>query len=110
MPTGSPVEPESATKPKRRTVTERLAEAESELDRLRRENDQLVNESLSTWLLVVDEESSALAQVYATLSWRITRPLRITRQLQLKVREVGVRRTAGFAAARLKQLRGRAKS
>lgn len=94
-------------KPARKTVTQQLADAEKEIQRLQATNDALLNQSLNAWLTVVGDEARALAQVYSTLSWRITRPLRVVRQVQLKVSEVGPSETSALVAARLKQRLGR---
>jgi hypothetical protein len=103
-----PVEtaPSASASPKRSNVTTRLAEAEAEIARLRRTNDALMNQSLNTWLAVVGDEARALALVYSTLSWRVTRPLRLARQLQIKAKEVGISETASVVAARLKRRSG----
>jgi hypothetical protein len=88
---------------KHRTVSERLDEAEAEIARLRRVNDALMNESLNTWLTVVGDEARALAEVYSTVSWRVTRPLRLARQVQRKAAEIGVSETASVVVARLRR-------
>lgn len=88
---------------KRPTLGDRLAAAEAENERLQRANDALMNDSLSSWLVVVSDEARALAQIHATLSWRITRPLRLARQVQIKAKEVGLQETASVVLARLKR-------
>lgn len=82
----------------------RLATAEAEVERLRREVARLTNESLNSWLGLMDAESKELSLVYSTLSWRVTKPLRLARKVQIKVREIGVLRTVDFASGRLKQI------
>ena len=61
----------------------RLVEAEAERDRLRAELDARANESVDSWLEVVGTESRILGQMHATLSRRITKPLRFARKVQL---------------------------
>lgn len=97
------VEPAS----KRPSVSARLAAAESQIEQLKAANDALMNESLNSWLTVVGDESRILGEVYSTLSWRITRPLRLVRQVQRKVAEVGAAETTSLVAARVKQRLGR---
>jgi len=104
MPTGPEDSPPARARTSSRpTVSQRLAEAEAEIERLRRSNDALMNQSLNTWLVVVSDEARALSQVYSTVSWRITRPLRVARTVQTKVREVGVTETAAVVAATVKR-------
>jgi hypothetical protein len=91
----------------RPTLSARLAAAENEIQRLQAANDALMNESLNTWLAVVGDESRTLAEVYSTLSWRITRPLRLVRQVQRKVADVGAAETTSLVTARVKQRLGR---
>lgn len=90
----------------RPTLSEQLATAQAEIDELRRTNDALANQSLNTWLVVVSDEARALSQVYSTLSWRITKPLRMARQVQVKVKEVGVSETAAVVSASVRRRLG----
>jgi hypothetical protein len=107
-----PNEPEESTpsraqgRAKRPTLSEQLATAQAEIEELRRTNDALANQSLNTWLVVVSDEARALSQVYSTLSWRITKPLRLARQVQIKVKEVGVTETAAVVGAGVKRRLG----
>lgn len=81
----------------------RLAEVEAERDGLRHELDARSNESVDSWLEVVGTESRILGQMHATLSWRITKPLRFVRKVQLKAAQVGVARVSQLAVADLRR-------
>lgn len=91
------------TNPQQPSLAERLAQAEAERDRLREELDARANESVDSWLEVVGTESRILGQMHATLSWRITKPLRFARKVQLKVAQVGLARTSHLAVADLRR-------
>ncbi|WP_166786538.1 hypothetical protein [Cryobacterium sp. TMT1-19] len=81
----------------------RLADSEAERDRLRNELDARSNESVESWLEVVGTESRILGQMHGTLSWRITKPLRFVRKVQLKAAQVGVAQVAQLAVADLRR-------
>jgi len=81
----------------------RLAQVEAERDRLRDELDARSNESVESWLAVVGTESRILGQMHGTLSWRITKPLRFVRKVQLKTAQVGVSQVAHLAVADLRR-------
>ena len=85
------------------SLVERLAQAEAERDRLREELDARSNESVASWLAVAGTESRILGQMHGTLSWRITKPLRFVRKVQLKAAQVGVAQVAHLAAADLRR-------
>lgn len=84
----------------------RLEEAERENAALRAENAALLDSQLASWTTIVRDESSALTQVYSTLSWRITKPLRDARAFQLAVRRVGLSSALAIAVARVRRRRG----
>ena len=44
-----------------------------------------------------------LASMTNTLSWRITRPLRLARTVQIKMKEIGLVRTSQLAVADLRR-------
>ncbi|WP_411699843.1 hypothetical protein [Conyzicola sp.] len=92
--------------PARPTLTQRLKQSEAERERLQREVDQLSTIALSKWLLVAHHQQSHAA-ITQTLSWRITRPLRTARQVQMKISEVGVAGTAQVVVATLRKRRQR---
>ncbi|UFS57743.1 hypothetical protein [Subtercola endophyticus] len=59
----------------------RLAELEAERDRLQAELDSVANRATDRWLGAASFESKALAAMQQTISWRVTKPLRIVRSL-----------------------------
>ncbi|MEJ3403529.1 hypothetical protein WDJ51_02170 [Rathayibacter sp. YIM 133350] len=80
----------------------------AEIVRLQSELDQRAGAELSTWLKIVRDESRLLRDIRNTLSWRVTKPLRAARVVQLKVAEVGLVRTSQLAVADLRRrYRGR---
>ena len=95
-----------AVVPAKPTLTQRLKQSEAERERLQREVDQLSTVALSKWLLVAHHQQSQAA-ITQTLSWRITRPLRQARQVQMKISEVGVAQTAQVVVTTLRKRRQR---
>ena len=76
------------------TLEERVREAEER--------------TLSYWLEAVALTASGsmtVAKLQQSVSWRVTKPLRAVRLVQMKVRETGVRRTAKMVRVRLAQIR-----
>jgi hypothetical protein len=64
--------------------------------------------TLDYWLEAVMSSTNGSMTVKAlqtSVSWRVTKPLRAARLVQTKLREVGVRRTAGMVRVRLAQIR-----
>ena len=57
----------------------RIAELEAERDRLQAELDSIANRATDRWLGAAQFESQALAAMQKTVSWRVTRPLRVFR-------------------------------
>ena len=92
--------------PKKLTVSERLKQSESERERLQHEVDELSTIALSKWLLVAHHQTSQAA-ITQTLSWRVTKPLRTARQVQLKITEVGVAQTARVVVTTIQKRRKR---
>ena len=86
-------------KPKKASLSERLAAVEAERDALRAELDARANDSVGSWLEVVGTESRILGEMHKTLSWRVTKPLRFFRKVQLKVSEVGLAKVSQLAVA-----------
>jgi hypothetical protein len=74
--------------------TDREADLEAELDELR-------DAVLEDWVVVASHATDTIRSMQSTLSWRITRPLRVVRVFQNKVEEVGPSRAAQLAAAQL---------
>jgi hypothetical protein len=102
-----PIEPgvtPAVETPKKLTVSERLKQSELERERLQREVDELSTIALSKWLLVAHHQQSQAA-ITQTLSWRVTKPLRQARQVQLKINEVGVAQTARVVVTSLQKRR-----
>lgn len=60
-----------------------------ELSQPERELIELRTAVLDDWLSVTGHATSALSQMENSLSWRITKPLRLTRRLASKTKEVG---------------------
>lgn len=82
---------------------ERFAEVVAERDRLQSELDMRANESIGSWLNVVSTESRILGEMQKTLSWRVTKPLRLIRKVQVKVSELGLARFSQLAVADLRR-------
>jgi len=76
---------------------------------LERELAELREAVLTDWITVASQVTDALNSMQKTLSWRITRPLRLARGLQIKVEQVGTGRAVQIARAQLatKLRRGR---
>jgi hypothetical protein len=64
-------------------LSARVRELEHERDRLLGELDTLTNRSLAHWLSIERRETSAVDALHQTLSWRVTKPLRVVREAQL---------------------------
>lgn len=84
-----------------------IAELQAENEALRAQLDAARNESLDAWLRVMHHSGVAARDYERTLSWRVTRPLRVARRIQIAVREVGV---SGVAVTALGRLRTRLRS
>lgn len=80
-----------------------LDAAVSERDRLRSDLDARANAEVASWLTIVADESRALREIQQTLSWRITKPLRLVRKVQKKANEVGVYQVSQLAVADLRR-------
>lgn len=70
---------------------------------LRAELDAQANQSIASWLNVAGTESRILGDMQNTLSWRVTKPLRIVRKIQVKFAQVGVAQFSQLAVADLKR-------
>lgn len=73
------------------TVTKDIARLERELDELR-------EAILDDWLIVTSRSDETVRALQNTLSWRITKPLRLLRAFDLKRRNVGSYSAAKLAA------------
>lgn len=76
---------------------------EGEVRRLQAEIDRRSSDELRAWIRAVRDEGRLVRDMQKTLSWRLTRPLRVARVLQLKVAEVGVAKTSQLAVADLRR-------
>ncbi|TFC72403.1 hypothetical protein E3O45_12695 [Cryobacterium sp. TMS1-20-1] len=103
MPESEAFGSSTANEPEPSSLSERLAEVELERDQLRSELDARENDSVASWLEVVGTESRILGDIHNTLSWRITKPLRFVRKVQIKAVELGPARFSQLAVADLKR-------
>jgi hypothetical protein len=70
-------------------------------DELEAELAELQDAVLEDWVVVASHATDALRSIQSTLSWRITRPLRVTRTFQNKVAEIGTGRAVQLATAQV---------
>ncbi len=78
-----------------------------ETAQLRAELDELREAVLEDWILVTTRNVDAIRAMQRTVSWRVTRPLRIFRVFQRKASEVGYVRAGQLAAVRVAEMLGR---
>ena len=64
-------------------LQKRVADLEADRDALQSQLDSIANRATDRWLSAAQFESKALAAMQGTVSWRVTRPLRAVRSLQL---------------------------
>lgn len=79
----------------------RVAELEQEVAALRSQVDDYENGVVRDWLVSSDAYATDVPDVHNTFSWRVTRPLRQVRTVQLKVSEIGFLPTARIVASRV---------
>lgn len=103
MPETEDLDVTSGRKHEPEQLDETFAEVLAERDQLRRELDSRANADILSWLRVVDDESRMLRDMQQTLSWRITKPLRLARKVQKKAGEVGVVEVSQLAVADLRR-------
>lgn len=85
-----------------------LRQPNSENAELIRRAREAEDRTLEYWIeavVVSAAGSMTVKKLQSSVSWRVTRPLRAARIVQLKVRETGVRRTFGMVKDRLVQIR-----
>lgn len=82
------------------TETEDSARLEAELEELR-------EAVLEDWILMTTRNVEAIRAMQRTVSWRVTRPLRMFRVFQRKASDLGYIRASQLAAARLAEKLGR---
>jgi hypothetical protein len=103
MPETEDLDVSSGRKQDPEQLDQTLGEVLAERDRLRQELDSRANADIVSWLRVVDDESRMLRDMQQTLSWRITKPLRLARKVQKKAAEVGVVEVSQLAVADLRR-------
>lgn len=99
--------PTPKTGPKRDPGTD-LRQSNSENAELVRRAREAEDRTLEYWLeavVVSAAGSMTVKKLQSSVSWRVTRPLRAARIVQLKIRDTGVRRTFGMVMDRLAQIR-----
>jgi len=69
----------------------------SEVDELRGRLDALLNNEVELWLALEPRFGASAGDYESTLSWRVTRPLRLLRTFQLSVHDVGWRTSVRLA-------------
>lgn len=84
-------------------LRKRLAAAEAERDELRARVNADLNDTVTDWLVSVVAYATVVPDVHNTVSWRVTRPLRLVRTFQLKVSQVGLRPAVGIVASRARR-------
>lgn len=76
--------------------------------KLERDLDDLRDAVLNDWVRITTHSAGAARAMQSSLSWRITRPLRLFRTYQFKAREVGSLEATRLALALVKdKVRGR---
>ncbi|PPF33876.1 hypothetical protein C5C10_10150 [Rathayibacter sp. AY1A3] len=94
-------------------VEPRLAEPESpdeELARLRAQVDSLLNDPFDEWVERIQVGGVTASGFERTLSWRVTKPLRLVRTFQIRVEQLGLSGAVGHSARFVKRrLSGRAR-
>lgn len=78
-----------------------------ETEKLEAELDELREAVLDDWLIVTTRNVDAIRAMQRTVSWRITRPLRMMRVMQRRASEVGYLRASQLAAVRVAEKLGR---
>lgn len=78
---------------------------EREIARLRAQVDLLLNDPFDEWVERIQVGGVTASGFESTLSWRVTKPLRLVRTFQLRVQQLGllgaVQHTARYAKRRL---------
>jgi hypothetical protein len=93
--------------PKTQPASDSVADA-SENERLVQRVREAESRSLEFWLEAVTSTSAGsmtVKRLEKSLSWRITKPLRAFRIVQITARQAGLRRTASMVRTRLAQIR-----
>ncbi|HAM27477.1 MAG TPA: hypothetical protein DCP11_12485 [Microbacteriaceae bacterium] len=85
-----------------------LSRVPTDTDDLVRQLREAQERTLEYWIeavLASAAGSMTVKKLQNSVSWRVTRPLRAVKIVQLKVREAGVRRTLRMVTERLAQIR-----
>lgn len=75
--------------------------------RLKDDLEELREAVLDDWILVTTRNVDAIRSMEQTLSWRVTKPLRVFRSVQRRASDVGYVRAGQLAAARVAEKLGR---
>ena len=70
--------------------------------------EELSERTLQYWMTAVSTSlvsNSIMHELQNSISWKITKPLRVVRSLQLRAAQIGYRRAARLAVERLKRAR-----
>ncbi|NQX14894.1 hypothetical protein [Rathayibacter sp. VKM Ac-2857] len=82
----------------------------AELRRLRTQVDSLLNDPFDLWVERIQVGGVTATGFEHTLSWRVTKPLRLVRTFQIRVRQLGLAGAIGHSARFAKRrLSGRAR-
>ena len=84
-----------------------LSNVIEERDELRRENDELRQRILEGWTKLATSEASVpsiVQHMESSISWRITKPLRMVRSLQMKAARVGYIRALPLSGGYLRRI------
>ncbi len=77
--------------------------------KLKAELDELREAVLDDWILVTTRNVDAIRAMQRTVSWRVTRPLRIFRGFQRRAADIGYVTASQLAAVRVAEKLGRAR-
>lgn len=98
MPQARASTPQSAQQ-----LTRRITALEKECAQLQTQLDEMSNEATSRWLKAVQYESVVIREIQNSLSWKITKPLRMIRHYQRAFSRLGVRRAWMVVIGRLRR-------
>lgn len=77
--------------------------------KLKAELDELREAVLDDWILVTTRNVDAIRAMQRTLSWRVTKPLRVLRRFQRRAADIGYVTASQLAAVRVAEKLGRAR-
>ncbi|WP_395243736.1 hypothetical protein ACGGZK_16650 [Agromyces sp. MMS24-K17] len=87
--------------PTKAALEARVEQLAAENQRLQSLVDDQANGVVHDWLISADAFATEVPNIHETFSWRVTRPLRDARTVQLKVAEIGLIPTMRIVTARL---------